>query len=750
MARAGWLAVGVVMAMVASPFAVRSGPAWSANAGSSAAAAPRVPVIALDSAPMAAQPPASLQERGPKVVLPTNGGTGARPAASRIAAAAPNQLTFGGGVDGIGVDVGTPRVYLVFWGSQWGTASTGTDGFLHLSGDTMSIAPRLQAVLSGLGTSSVTWSGVATQYCEGVAIGATTCPIVAPHVPMPTAGVLAGVAFDNSVAAPAQAADLDIGVEGYVAANGFGNVTPASNRNAQYIVLSPPGTHPGGFLTTGQSFCAWHAAVTTPHGDLAFVNLPYLTDAGTGCGRNYVNVGTAGLLDGVSIVGGHEYAEAITDPIPGGGWFDAGGEEVADKCAWIGIGGAGGAQNVTLQTGSFAMQGLWSNDAASCQISHPVVTTQFAVTAVGSPTTERLMDSVLSGPYQFSVHSQQAPTLLAAGDTQCADVSYNQVQAPGTVAAAPDSGTGRDALRGSAAGTYPDPSTDAGRGCVDIARSGSDPRAVGPTGDSTSFDYYAMALDAVSWATPSLSAPAALTLDQLRRIFDCQITDWSQLAGGASGPIQRVMPPSASDTAAAFVTRVLGFDPALVSGPACPAVLTIAAEHGDYLTDAAHGGRSAAYQQMILPYSAGTWAFQTTNAANPSLDPRNGVRIGAVVTTPGDERTATYPVWWSGSRFFLNNRNNVVSEANPNLGNPADASVFPGVHYLYNVVDTTSPGYATARGLVGFDASTGGTAKSALCSGLESTDILSAGFLSLPAQTQPNGSAGVTCRLKTP
>jgi hypothetical protein len=153
---------------------------------------------------------------------------------------------------------------------------------------------------------------------------------------------------------------------------------------------------------------------------------------------------------------------------------------------------------------------------------------------------------------------------------------------------------------------------------------------------------------------------------------------------------------------------------------------------------------------MILPYSAGTWAFQTTNAANPSLDPRNGVRIGAVVTTPGDERTATYPVWWSGSRFFLNNRNNVVSEANPNLGNPADASVFPGVHYLYNVVDTTSPGYATARGLVGFDASTGGTAKSALCSGLESTDILSAGFLSLPAQTQPNGSAGVTCRLKTP
>src|SRR5581483_5726673 len=49
-------------------------------------------------------------------------------------------------------------------------------------------------------------------------------------------------------------------------------------------------------------------------------DIPYQTDAGANCGQNFVNSGSAGLLDGVSIVGGHEFAEAATDPNPGLGW----------------------------------------------------------------------------------------------------------------------------------------------------------------------------------------------------------------------------------------------------------------------------------------------------------------------------------------------------------------------------------------------------------------------------------------------
>ena len=687
---------------------------------------------------------------GHKVVFPTKAAARKIRAAAVNAVAGPLPLQFRGGVDGIGVVTGAPRVYIVFWGSQWGTATTGSDGYVHLSGDPSGVAPRIQAMLAGLGTDGEQWSGVATQYCEGVAVGTTTCPSNVAHVGLPANGVLAGVGLDTSAPAPTQATDVAIGAEAVAAAANFGNTTPAANRNAQYMIVSPQGTHPDGFGTPAGPFCAWHSDVGSAAGDLAFVNLPYVPDAGSGCGQSYVNPGSAGLLDGLSITAGHEYAETITDPISEGGWIDSTEMEMADKCAWTGVGGTGGAQNVAFATGSFPMQGLWSNDSSSCRIAHVPYVGQPVVAAVGSPTTERLLDTVLDGPDQFDVHAQQSPPLPVLGDLLCATVTYGQTAAAGVVASPAGPNAGRDALRASGAGTFPDPTTDAGRGCVDVARSGSDPRPVGPAGDNASFEYYAMALDAVSWASPSLSAPAALTLDQLRRVFSCQITNWSQLPGAGVGPIQRVMPPADSDTANAFIARVLGFDPAAFSGPGCPVELTIPGEHGSYLTDATHGGSRLLYQEMILPYSAGTWVFQTNNAANPSLDVRNGIRLGAIVTTPSTPQSATYAVRWSGSTFFLNNRNNVVSEANPNLANPADASVFPGVHYLYDVVDSAAPGYAMARAVVGFDATGGGTAKSDLCAGTDATDILSSGFLDLPALTQANGNPGVTCRLRVP
>src|ERR1700730_17928768 len=47
--------------------------------------------------------------------------------AAPTAAAGPlNQLSYGGGFTGEAVVTGAPKVYLVFWGSQWGTV--GNDG----------------------------------------------------------------------------------------------------------------------------------------------------------------------------------------------------------------------------------------------------------------------------------------------------------------------------------------------------------------------------------------------------------------------------------------------------------------------------------------------------------------------------------------------------------------------------------------------------------------------------------------------
>ena len=275
-----------------------------------------------------------------------------------------NTLSFGGGIDGIGVTSSTPRVYLVFYGSQW------TGG-----GDPDGAATYLQHLFAGIGTGGELWSGTMTQYCDGplVSAGATSCPSGAPHVGYPASGALAGVWFDTAGPSPGNATASQLAAEAARAAAHFGNTTPAANRYVQYVVVSPSGTHPDGFNTPTSNFCAWHDYTTSSYGDLAFTNMPYVTDLGQSCGQNFVNSGSAGTLDGFSIVNGHEYAETVTDQNPPGGWTNQfTGEENGDECAWISS-GQGAAANVSMGNGAYAMQSTWSNDTDECDISHPIV-----------------------------------------------------------------------------------------------------------------------------------------------------------------------------------------------------------------------------------------------------------------------------------------------------------------------------------------------------------------------------------------
>ena len=274
-----------------------------------------------------------------------------------------NNMTFHGGVDGIGVTYGVPQVYLVFWGTQWGTATTNSHGDLTFSGDSYAGAPTLQELFKGLGTGGEQWSGVLTQYCEGVAAGSETCPANNFHIGTPTGNVLAGVWYDNASAVPDTATGSQIEDEAVRAAVRFGNTTSALNRQAQYIILSPTGTHPDSFNLPNVGFCAWHgstAGSNSTYGDIAFTNLPYVMDAGSACGMNWENQGAAGNLDGYTINAGHEYAETVTDQTVGG-WYgpDSSDSENADKCAW----GRSGFSypNVTMATGSFQLSPTWSN-----------------------------------------------------------------------------------------------------------------------------------------------------------------------------------------------------------------------------------------------------------------------------------------------------------------------------------------------------------------------------------------------------
>ena len=147
------------------------------------------------------------------------------------------------------------------------------------------------------------------------------------------------------------------------AAANFGNTSASRNASVQYVIATSHGNSASGF---GTQYCAWHSSTSSTYGNVAYTNLPYITDAGASCGANFNGLGATA---GITIVGGHEMAETITDQFPNGGWLDSNGEENGDKCAWISS-GQGASADIKLSTGTFAVQSLWSNtlnnDAGGC------------------------------------------------------------------------------------------------------------------------------------------------------------------------------------------------------------------------------------------------------------------------------------------------------------------------------------------------------------------------------------------------
>jgi serine protease len=267
-----------------------------------------------------------------------------------------SNLSYHGGTSGVGVETGPDKVYLIYWGSQWN------------NNDPSGEAAIQQKFFNGVGGSS--WNNSVTQYCEGVSSGTIFCNGAGTAATNPQ-GVLAGVWYDNASAAPSRPSQSNLANEAINAAAHFGNTTATSNTTVQYVINTATGNNASGF---GTQYCAWHSSTSSSAGNIAYTNMPYITDAGASCGANFVNAGSAGLTDGITIVGGHEFAETETDIFPSTGWLDGSGSENGDKCAWISS-GQGASANITLSTGSFAVQSLWSNafnsNAGGCVLSYP-------------------------------------------------------------------------------------------------------------------------------------------------------------------------------------------------------------------------------------------------------------------------------------------------------------------------------------------------------------------------------------------
>ena len=175
---------------------------------------------------------------------------------------------------------------------------------------------------------------------------------------------------DTGSAAPSSPTQSQLAAEAVKVAGQVGNTTASSNASTQYVIATSHGNSSSGF---GTQYCAYHSSTSSTFGNVAYTNLPYITDAGASCGANFNNLGPNA---GITIVEGHELAETISDQFPNGGWLDKQGAENGDKCAWITSGNQGAATNVTLTGGvSYPVQSLWSNafnsDKGGCVLSYP-------------------------------------------------------------------------------------------------------------------------------------------------------------------------------------------------------------------------------------------------------------------------------------------------------------------------------------------------------------------------------------------
>ncbi len=332
----------VKVAHATATTATRVGPA-------SIAAPPRPRVLSLHQAFERALRTVTSGKRS-GIVVPRTAHREARPEGALAGCAEPDcDLGYNGGPV-----QHSPHVYLLLWGDWSSSAAQQAYSYLYY-------------LYQGLGASPQdTWSTVTAQYGDG------------SGSPAFGGSVFASTWQDTSAPPnPVTPDDLAAEADTVRTAAGITDLT-----DAQVVVASAPGTcFSDGFagscgsIQSGVGYCGWHSYAIDSSGNLPYTNLPFQLDAGPECGENWINPGAGGQYDGLTTVAGHEYAETITDPFPDSGWFDAAdqtisGGEIGDKCAWGGttFGVVDPEGDITLPSGTFAMQSLWSNAYGRCMM----------------------------------------------------------------------------------------------------------------------------------------------------------------------------------------------------------------------------------------------------------------------------------------------------------------------------------------------------------------------------------------------
>ena len=229
--------------------------------------------------------------------------------AAAAAPATPPNLTYRGGPLLTAV-----QVFTVFWGSAWQSAQA-------------QLAQQLNQFFGYVLTSPL--QDQMTEYnTAGATIG---------H------GALAGTRTITAKS-PARSitdARIQAAIQSWIKA---GTVPPATAETLYFVYLPPGVTVSMGGQKSCSAFCGYHESIG---GKVFYAVMPF--PGCSGC------AGGLATLDALTSTSSHELYEAITDPIPGQGWYDDANGEIGDICAWQ-----------TRKLDRWTVQLEWSNKAGRC------------------------------------------------------------------------------------------------------------------------------------------------------------------------------------------------------------------------------------------------------------------------------------------------------------------------------------------------------------------------------------------------
>ena len=207
------------------------------------------------------------------------------------------------------------EVFTIFWGTGWQQSSQSP--LIAQIGAFFDFI-LTSALINQLGEYSV------PQYTIGHGKRAGTLGLVNPDVPTAVDDFAIQKMLEQQIAAGA---------------------LPAANSNLIYFVFLPSGvTVTQGGSASCKVFCGYHDATAK---EIFYAVMPFPDCAG--CSSNLTT------LEALTVTASHELCEAITDPIPGQGWYDNQNGEIGDICPWQ-----------TKKVGLYTVQKEWSNQARRC------------------------------------------------------------------------------------------------------------------------------------------------------------------------------------------------------------------------------------------------------------------------------------------------------------------------------------------------------------------------------------------------